>query len=67
MVRRHNRLLVAFHVGTDGVMAMMAFLLAYVLRFESGLFVITRGQPPSERSKTSTPRDLRKACSASST
>ena len=49
MVRRHNRLLVAFHVGTDAVMAMMAFLLAYVLRFESGLFEITRGQPPIEQ------------------
>ena len=49
MVRRHNRLLVAFHVGTDAVMAMVAFLLAYVLRFESGLFAITRGQPPIEQ------------------
>jgi lipopolysaccharide/colanic/teichoic acid biosynthesis glycosyltransferase len=49
MVRRHNRLLVAFHVATDAVMAMVAFVLAYVLRFESGLFTITRGQPPIEQ------------------
>src|SRR6187549_2767361 len=49
MVRRHNRLLVAFHIGTDAVMAMVAFVLAYVLRFESGLFEITRGHPPIEQ------------------
>ena len=46
MVKRHNRLLVAFHVVTDAVLGMAAFLLAYVLRFETGVFEITRGQPP---------------------
>ena len=49
MVKRHNRLLVAFHVVTDAVLAMAAFLLAYVLRFETGLIEITRGQPPIEQ------------------
>jgi Undecaprenyl-phosphate glucose phosphotransferase len=49
MVKRHNRLLVAFHVITDAVLAMAGFLLAYVLRFETGLFEITRGQPPIEQ------------------
>ena len=49
MVKRHNRLLVAFHVVTDAVLGMAAFVLAYVLRFETGLFEITRGQPPIEQ------------------
>ena len=49
MVRRHNRVLVAFHVFTDAMLGMVAFLLAYVLRFETGLFAITRGQPPIEQ------------------
>jgi hypothetical protein len=43
MVKRHNRLLVAFHVFTDAVLGMAAFLLAYVLRFETGLIAIPRG------------------------
>ena len=46
MVRRHNRLLVAFHLGADAVLGMAAFILAYVLRFETGLIAITRGHPP---------------------
>jgi Undecaprenyl-phosphate glucose phosphotransferase len=49
MVRRHNRLLVAFHVGTDAVLGMVAFFLAYLLRFETGLIAITRGHPPVEQ------------------
>jgi Undecaprenyl-phosphate glucose phosphotransferase len=46
MVRRHNRLLVAFHLGADAVLGMAAFILAYVFRFETGLIAITRGHPP---------------------
>ena len=46
MVRRHNRLLVALHVLTDALMGMVAFLLAYLLRFDSGLIPVTRGYPP---------------------
>ena len=49
MVKRHNRLLVAFHVVTDAVLGMLAFVLAYLLRFETGLIAITRGQPPIEQ------------------
>ena len=49
MVKRHNRLLVAFHVVTDSVLGMVAFLLAYVLRFDSGLIPVTRGYPPLEQ------------------
>jgi Undecaprenyl-phosphate glucose phosphotransferase len=49
MVRRHNRLLVAFHVGTDAVLGMIAFFFAYLLRFETGLIAITRGHPPVEQ------------------
>ena len=49
MVKRHNRLLVAFHVVTDAVLGMAAFVLAYVLRFETGLIPITRGYPPLEQ------------------
>ena len=32
MVRRHNRLLVAFHIGADALLGMSAFILAYVLQ-----------------------------------
>jgi Undecaprenyl-phosphate glucose phosphotransferase len=49
MVRRHNRLLVAFHIVTDAVLGMVAFLLAYVIRFDSGLIPVTRGLPPLEQ------------------
>ncbi|MEP6783920.1 MAG: sugar transferase, partial [Acidobacteriota bacterium] len=49
MVRRHNRLLVAFHIATDAVLGMVAFFLAYLLRFETGLIAITRGHPPVEQ------------------
>ena len=46
MVRRHNRLLVAFYVCSDALLGVAAFVLAYVLRFESGLIPITKGYPP---------------------
>ena len=49
MVRRHNRLLVAFHVATDAGLGMVAFFFAYLLRFETGLIAITRGHPPVEQ------------------
>ena len=49
MVKRHNRLLVAFHVLTDAASGMVAFVLAYVIRFETGLIPITRGFPPLEQ------------------
>jgi Undecaprenyl-phosphate glucose phosphotransferase len=43
---RHNRLLVAFHVVSDALLGLSAFMAAYVLRFHSGLIPITRGLPP---------------------
>jgi Undecaprenyl-phosphate glucose phosphotransferase len=49
MVRRYNRLLVAFYVVTDALLAVWAFVLAYVIRFESGLIPVTRGYPPLEQ------------------
>jgi len=49
MVRRYNRFLVAFYVVTDALLAMWAFILAYGIRFESGLIPVTRGYPPIEQ------------------
>jgi Undecaprenyl-phosphate glucose phosphotransferase len=49
MVRRYNRLLVAFYIVGDIVLAMWAFLLAYGIRFESGLIPVFRGYPPIEQ------------------
>ncbi len=49
MVKRHNRLLVAFHVVSDAFLAALAFVLAYVLRFETGLLPVWYGYPPFER------------------
>ena len=51
MMRRYNRLLVLFYVVSDAVLAMVAFLLAYVIRFEllSVAFPITKGYPPLEQ------------------
>ena len=49
MVRRYNRLLVAIYVITDAVLAMWAFVLAYGIRFESGLIPVTRGYPSIEQ------------------
>jgi Undecaprenyl-phosphate glucose phosphotransferase len=46
VVKRWNRLLVAFYVLTDSLFGMIAFLLAYVLRFETGLIPVTKGYPP---------------------
>lgn len=43
---RHNRLLVIFHVISDAFLGLAAFILAYAIRFHSGLIPITRGLPP---------------------
>ena len=45
MVRRHNRLLVAFHVVVDACSGLVAFVLAYFLRFETNLIPAPKGQP----------------------
>jgi FlaA1/EpsC-like NDP-sugar epimerase len=49
MVKRYNRLLVAFYVTTDSLLAIWAFVLAYGIRFESGLIPVTRGYPGIEQ------------------
>ena len=49
MVRRHNRLLVAFYVLTDALLSGWAFVLAYGIRFESGLIPVTKGYPPIDQ------------------
>jgi Undecaprenyl-phosphate glucose phosphotransferase len=49
MVKRYNRLLVAFYVTTDALLAIWAFVLAYGIRFESGLIPVTRGYPSIEQ------------------
>jgi Undecaprenyl-phosphate glucose phosphotransferase len=46
MVRRHNRLLVAGYVVTDACLGIAAFLLAYLIRFDSALIPVTKGHPP---------------------
>jgi Undecaprenyl-phosphate glucose phosphotransferase len=49
MVRRYNRLLVALYVISDALLASWAFVLAYAIRFESGLVPVTKGYPPLEQ------------------
>lgn len=49
MVKRYNRVLVAFYVLTDSALAMWAFVLAFGIRFESGLVPVPRGYPPIEQ------------------
>src|SRR5437899_302053 len=50
MLNRHTRLLVTFHVVSDALLAMTAFIIAYALRFHSVvvplLIPITKGVPP---------------------
>ncbi len=43
---RHNRLLVTFHVISDALLGICAFIVAYAIRFHSGLIPITKGLPP---------------------
>ena len=49
MMRRFNRLLVAFYLISDAILAMAAFVLAYLLRFEgpvASLIPPVKGVPP---------------------
>ncbi len=43
---RHNRLLVTFHVVSDALLGLTAFLVAYALRFHTGLLPVPKGVPP---------------------
>jgi Undecaprenyl-phosphate glucose phosphotransferase len=45
MVKRQQRLLTAYFVATDAVLAMLAFIAAYVVRFET-FIPAPKGQPP---------------------
>ncbi|NOT44880.1 MAG: undecaprenyl-phosphate glucose phosphotransferase [Acidobacteria bacterium] len=49
MVTLRNRLLVTTHVVLDALLAIWAFVLAYGIRFESGLVPVTKGYPPIEQ------------------
>jgi Undecaprenyl-phosphate glucose phosphotransferase len=49
MLRRYGRLLVACYVVSDALLGIIAFGLAYLVRFSSGLIPITRGYPPFEQ------------------
>jgi Undecaprenyl-phosphate glucose phosphotransferase len=46
MLKRHNRLLVAIYIVADFFAASIAFVLAYLIRFETGLLEAPLGQPP---------------------
>jgi Undecaprenyl-phosphate glucose phosphotransferase len=49
MMRRYNRLLVAFYILSDALLGMAAFAIAYLLRFETWIadvIPVTKGQPP---------------------
>jgi Undecaprenyl-phosphate glucose phosphotransferase len=46
MVRWHKRLLIAFYVISDSSLGLLAFMLAYALRFHTGLIPVTKGIPP---------------------
>jgi Undecaprenyl-phosphate glucose phosphotransferase len=49
MLRRHNRLLIAFHVTSDALLGMLAFLTSYGLRFYTAftwVLPVTKGTPP---------------------
>ena len=45
-MNRQNRSLVALFVGSDAVLAAVAFLLAYLIRFHVGILPVTKGVPP---------------------
>ena len=49
MLRRYNRLLVAIYVLADFLAAVVAFVLAYFVRFSSGLIDLNRLPPPFPR------------------
>jgi Undecaprenyl-phosphate glucose phosphotransferase len=53
VVNRHNRLLVIFHILSDAMLGVTAFIIAYELRFHSdlisGLIPITKGMPPLQQ------------------
>jgi Undecaprenyl-phosphate glucose phosphotransferase len=49
MVKRFSRLFVLLHILGDVACAAAAFVVAYLIRFETGLIEVTKGQPPLEQ------------------
>ena len=49
MVNRYNRLLVTFHVLSDSMLGVSAFIIAYALRFHTGFIPAPKGVPPLEQ------------------
>jgi Undecaprenyl-phosphate glucose phosphotransferase len=49
MVTRHQRTLVTYYVISDAILAMVAFLGAYLVRFRIDLIPVTKGLPPLEQ------------------
>jgi Undecaprenyl-phosphate glucose phosphotransferase len=45
VLKRYNRLLVAIHVAADTLSGALAFVAAYLVRFETGLFSAPKGRP----------------------
>ena len=52
---RQTRLLITSYVSLDILLGMLAFTLAYFVRFETGLFPAPKGQPPFEQYLTLMP------------
>jgi Undecaprenyl-phosphate glucose phosphotransferase len=48
-VIRHNRLLVTFYLLSDALLGVAAFIIAYALRFYTGLIPIRYGLPPLQQ------------------
>ncbi len=46
MLRRYNRLLIAFYIASDALLGLSAFIIAYTIRFQAGIIPITKGIPP---------------------
>jgi Undecaprenyl-phosphate glucose phosphotransferase len=46
MVTRHQRTLVTYYVFSDAILAMLAFVGAYLVRFRIDLIPVTKGLPP---------------------
>ena len=49
MVRQYNRLFVSFYVVSDAILGVVSFLVAYTIRFDTGLIPVTKGYPPLEQ------------------
>src|SRR5205085_5470912 len=49
MVNRYNRLLVTFHVLSDSMLGVSAFIIAYALRFHTGIIPAPKGVPPLQQ------------------